>query len=177
MPAVHLKTTGDHRRWLQTAGDGKKSQRNYKFALFAQMSVQCPYTLQWDASFLLKSAPSHGGSGPPFNTWFLGPTRILNPNGIAIGAAVLAGLTSVTDRPTDHPTRSIIIIIQYLYSALKSCNGYRGALYLAAIGCIYVRSTATRPKKVNLYRCHLGCRLEWTLGTMYYMGLRPLILM
>ena len=40
-----------------------------------------------------------------------GPTRIFNPNGISIGAAMIAGLTSVTnrqtDRPTDHATRSV----------------------------------------------------------------------
>jgi len=30
------------------------------------------------------------------------PTRVLNPNGILIGSAVSAGLTSVTDRPTNH---------------------------------------------------------------------------
>jgi len=28
-------------------------------------------------------------------------------NGISIGSAVFAGLTSVTDRPTDHDTRSL----------------------------------------------------------------------
>jgi len=50
--------------------------------------------------FPLKIAPSHGGSGPPSNTWFLGPTRVHNPNGISIGSAVFAGLTSVTDRQT-----------------------------------------------------------------------------
>jgi len=38
---------------------------------------------------------------PQSNMWFLGPTRVLNPNGSFIGAAVFAGLTSV-DRPTDH---------------------------------------------------------------------------
>ena len=31
----------------------------------------------------LKIAPSHGGSGPPSNTWFLCPTRVLNPNSIS----------------------------------------------------------------------------------------------
>jgi len=46
-----------------------------------------------------KFAPSHGGSGPPSNTWFPGPTQVLNPNGSSISAAVCAGLTSVTDRP------------------------------------------------------------------------------
>ena len=46
-----------------------------------------------------------GGYGPPSNTWFPGPTQVLNPNGISIGSADLAGLTSVTDRhrPTDRP--------------------------------------------------------------------------
>jgi len=41
-----------------------------------------------------------GGTEPPSNTWFPGPTRVLNPNGISISSAVLAGLTSVTDRQT-----------------------------------------------------------------------------
>jgi len=50
----------------------------------------------------LKIARSHMGSGPPSNTWFLGPTRVLNPNCISFGSAVLSGLTSVTDRQTYH---------------------------------------------------------------------------
>jgi len=37
--------------------------------------------------FPLKIAPSHGGIWTPSNAWFLGPTRVLNPNGISIGAA------------------------------------------------------------------------------------------
>jgi len=45
-----------------------------------------------------------GGSGPPSNTWFPGLTQVLNPNGSSIGAAVFAGLTSVTDRQTDQQT-------------------------------------------------------------------------
>jgi len=54
----------------------------------------------------LKIAPSNGGiwTPPPSNTWFPWPTWVLNPNGISIGAAVFAGLTSVTDRQTDRPT-------------------------------------------------------------------------
>jgi len=57
--------------------------------------------------FPLKIAPSHGGIWTPSNTWFPGPTRVPNPNYISIGSAVCAGLTSVTDRPTDHATRSV----------------------------------------------------------------------
>jgi len=33
-------------------------------------------------------------------TWFIGPTEVLSPNGISIGSAVFAMLTSVTDRQT-----------------------------------------------------------------------------
>jgi len=44
------------------------------------------------------------GSGPPSNTWFLEPNRVLNPNDISIGAAVFVRLTSVTDRQRDRLT-------------------------------------------------------------------------
>ena len=40
----------------------------------------------------------------PCNTRFLGRIRIHNPNGISIASAVFAGLTAVTDRPTDGQT-------------------------------------------------------------------------
>ena len=34
-------------------------------AVFAQMTAECPYTLQRDAAFPLKIAPSHGGIWTP----------------------------------------------------------------------------------------------------------------
>jgi len=99
-----------------------------RFSRFAHMTVECPYTLQWDAP-----APKMpmGRSRPPSNTWFREPTRVFSPNGISIGSAVCAGLTSVTDRQTDrqtdrpsvHRTRSITI----------------GRIYVS------IRSTAMRP--------------------------------
>jgi len=55
-----------------------------------------------DRSRLFISIPS----GLPSNTWFPGPTRALNPNGTSIDSAVFAGLTSVTERPTVHGTRT-----------------------------------------------------------------------
>ena len=39
----------------------------------------------------LKIAPSHEGIWTLSNTWFTGPTRVLNQNGISIGSAILAG--------------------------------------------------------------------------------------
>jgi len=90
----------------------------------------------------LKIAPSYGGFLPSFNTWFLGPIRILNPNDISIGSAVFARFTIHScevhycdrqtdrqiDRPTDHATRSV------------------------TTGRIYVRSTAMRPN--NKWEMH-----------------------
>ena len=34
-------------------------------AVFAQMTAECPYTLQWDAPFPLKIVPSHGAIWTP----------------------------------------------------------------------------------------------------------------
>jgi len=59
------------------------------------------------ARFLPKIAPSHEGIWTPSNTRFLGPTRVLNANGISIDSAIFAQLTTVTDRQTDHATRSV----------------------------------------------------------------------
>ena len=59
------------------------------------------------------------GSGPQSNTRFPGSTRVLNPNGISISSAVFAGLTSVTDRPTDHATRSVTVGCIYVRSILR----------------------------------------------------------
>jgi len=50
-----------------------------------------------------QNCPFPWGSAPPSNTWFSKPTRVLNPNGISIASAVLAGLTSVTHRQTHKP--------------------------------------------------------------------------
>ena len=66
----------------------------------------------------LEIAPSHSWeTWTPSNTWFLGPTRVHDPNGISIGSAVFAGLTSVTDRPTDRPTdhATLSITIRHIY--------------------------------------------------------------
>jgi len=38
--------------------------------------------------FLKKLPLSLGGSGPPSNTWYLGPTGVIKPNGISIGLAI-----------------------------------------------------------------------------------------
>ena len=50
-----------------------------------------------------KNCPSPWGIYTPSNTLFPGPTRVLNPNSVLIGSAIFAGLTTVTDRPTNRP--------------------------------------------------------------------------
>jgi len=79
----------------------------------APQSVQ-PFLHRWPQSIPIlynrtSLSPSKlplptGRSGPPSNTWFPVPTQVLNSNGISIGSAIFAGLTSVTDRQTDRPT-------------------------------------------------------------------------
>ena len=65
-------------------------------------------------------------TGSPSNIWFPGHTQLLNPNGSSIGAAVFAGLTSVTDRltdrPTDHATRSVTMGRMYVRSIAMRRN-------------------------------------------------------
>jgi len=71
-------------------------------AVFAQVTAECPYTLQWAALLPPQNYP--WGILTHIYTWFPGLTRVLNPNSILIGSAIFAGLTSVTDRPTDRQT-------------------------------------------------------------------------
>ena len=52
----------------------------------------------------LKIAPSHGGIWTPMQYMVPWATRVLNPNGISISAAIFAGLTSVRHRQTDPQT-------------------------------------------------------------------------
>jgi len=68
--------------------------------VFAQMTAECLYTLQWFACFPLKIAPSHVGIWTSCNTWFIGPRQVRKANVNLIISAVFAGLTSVTDRQT-----------------------------------------------------------------------------
>ena len=54
--------------------------------------------------FPLKIAPSHVGIWTSCNTWFIGPTGVLNSNGNLIVSAVSARLTIVTDWQSDRQT-------------------------------------------------------------------------
>jgi len=73
-----------------------------------------PFLHRWSQSVSLSftmgrplpsKLPFPWGCWPSSNTTFLGPTRVLNPNRMSIASAVFAGFTSVTDRPTNRPTK------------------------------------------------------------------------
>jgi len=75
-------------------------------AVFTQLTAERPYTLQWTPFSPSKLPIPMGDLGPSFK-WFLGPTRVLNPNYFSIGSAVYAGLITVTDRQTDRPRYAV----------------------------------------------------------------------
>jgi len=59
-------------------------------AVFAQLMVECPITLQCTAMFL-KNASSPRA---PSNTWYLGPTQVIIPNNISIGSVVFVWVSN-----------------------------------------------------------------------------------
>jgi len=84
-------------------------------AIFAELMAVCRRACP-GMSLAIKTAHSYGAIWTSSNTWFLGRTESSNPNGISIGSAVFAGLTTVTDRLTDHTTRSVTIGRIYIRS-------------------------------------------------------------
>jgi len=69
------------------------NDKSISSATSVQLTAESPYTLQW-ASLSPKIAPSHGGSGPTYNVWFLGSAQAHNPNGISIGSAIFVQMTA-----------------------------------------------------------------------------------
>jgi len=113
-------------------------------AVLAQTTVECPYTLQWDAHSFPKICPfpwedldprlTHGSPGPPKSSTQTA-ARSVQP-------FLQGSLVWQTDRPTDHATRSI------------------------RIGRIYVRSTAMRPNNTHTsYKLILTSQEQ--LGPLY----------
>jgi len=86
-------------------------------------------SMSWVGPFSLSKLSLHvWGSGPPSNTWFLGPTQVNIPNSITVGSAAFAGLTGVTDRQTDRPKKPHLSICSdrpHLTSAVMRLNNNR----------------------------------------------------
>jgi len=106
--ATSLSTTGPPSNTIPWAHSSPQPKRHLdRFSCYRTGTADCPYTLQWGTPFAPQNRPFPWGIWTPSNTWFTGLTRVLNPNGISIGAAVFAGLTNVTDRQTDRPCYSV----------------------------------------------------------------------
>jgi len=77
-------------------------------------------------TFSPHNCPSHGGTGPLSNTWYLGLTQVHIPNGISIGSAVFAGLMIIIHQQTvqqrDHTTPSVITGRIYHSTAMRPNN-------------------------------------------------------
>ena len=100
----HLRTPIQH--MIPTAHPSPQPKRHpYWFShLCTDDRKSVPILYNGTPILAQKFAPSHGGIWTLSNTWFPGPIQVLNSKGSSIGAAVFAGLTSVTDRPTDRQT-------------------------------------------------------------------------
>jgi len=76
--------------------------------IFAQMTAECLYTLQWFACFPLKIASSHVGIWTSRNTWFIWPTRVRNATWsfqLFLQGWLVWQTDTATNRPTYHATR------------------------------------------------------------------------
>ena len=68
-----------------------------------KFSVLCSVPILYNGTpFSPQNYPFPWGIWTRSNTWFLGPTQVLNPNGISIDSSGFAGFTSVTDRQTRY---------------------------------------------------------------------------
>jgi len=115
-------------------------------AVFAQTTVECPYTLQWDAHYPPKICPFPWGMWTPSNTWFPGPPKSWTQTAARSVQPLLEGslvwqTDQPTDRPTDHATRSV------------------------RIGRIYVRSTAMRPNNNTTITSLAFIWIDWKCET------------
>jgi len=77
-------------------------------AVFAQHTAECLYFTMGHRFSPQKYPFTCGDLDLPSNTWYLGPNQdqLHNPNGISVSLAIFAGLTTVTDRLTDHDNPS-----------------------------------------------------------------------
>jgi len=113
-----------------------RNARSIGSAVFARMTAECPYTLQWFACFPLKTAPSHVGPQTSCNMWFTGPTRVRKANGNLIASAIFAWLTSVTDWQSNRPRYSARCgVIMRNYVGLRQSH--------TLISCQYKNNFAT----------------------------------
>jgi len=90
-----------------------------------------PYTLPWAAAPSKLPLPMRIWT--PSNTWFLGPTRVHNPNGVSLGSAVFAGLKIVIDRQTDTQRYFICNSRPHLARTAMRPNNYLSSVFISVL--------------------------------------------
>jgi len=65
----------------------RPKQHVNQFSRFCTATLSAPLLYNGPLGFP-KNLPFPWGIGHPSNTWYLGPTRVINPNGILIGSAI-----------------------------------------------------------------------------------------
>jgi len=84
-------------------------------AVFAQLTAKCP-VLYNGLPLLPQNCPFHGDLDPHLIHGSFSPP--VNPNGISVGSAIFARLTTVTDRQTDRQTWSVTTGRIYIHSTV-----------------------------------------------------------
>jgi len=110
------------------------------------MTVECPYTLQWDAPFPQKTCPFRWGSGPHLIHGSLGPSESSTPTASRSVQLFLQGSLvwqtdrqtnrQTTDRSTDYATPSVTIGRTYVCSTAMQPN--KNKIHLHASYCSFL---------------------------------------
>ena len=79
--------------WAHSSPDPKRHLDRFSHFCTAHRRV-CLYLYFIMAAPPSQNRPFSWGIWTPSNTWFPGPTQVLNPNGISIGSAVFAQVTA-----------------------------------------------------------------------------------
>jgi len=95
-----------------------------RFSRFAQLTAECPYTLQWTTPFPLKTAPSYRESGPHLIHHYPGPSdstskMASHPKQHLNWFSPVFCRSHHCDRLTNHASPSVTIGCIYV---LYSCN-------------------------------------------------------
>jgi len=99
-----------------------------------------------DNVFHIKLAPLHGGTGSPYNTWFLMPTWIHIPNGISIGSAFfLFG--------KDSPRHRITSCVQISWNLAHQKSAKSCVVYLTKKNKTSARSPAVASARITPKIC------------------------
>jgi len=121
-------------------------------------------------------APPHllGGYGPLLNTWFLGPTRVHNPNGLPIGPAAFVGLTVVSNRQTHRPcyicSKRPRVCTWYMWIGLITLDTSTTChIHTRQRGVVV--SGIRRMNEVNARRARLVPGLVTVFGRVYHLGM------